>query len=227
MRLTTDQQNELLQTLKRRFDKNMHRHPSVQWADVEARLLATPDKLWSLYQMEETGGEPDVLAIAMKPKESNSGDPDVLDHAREPKEAGSGRPHVLNLEMEAKVAGSAEHPTDSLLFVDFAPETPKGRRSICYDQAALEARKEYKPRHSAIGMAQEMGIELLTEALYFQLQAVENVDKKTSSWLKTDEAVREKGGAIFGDWRYGRVFIYHNGADSYYSVRGFRGMIWV
>ncbi|MDX9749176.1 MAG: DUF4256 domain-containing protein [Paludibacter sp.] len=208
MKLTTDQQNELLQTLKRRFDKNMHRHPSVQWADVEARLLATPDKLWSLYQMEETGGEPDVLAIAMKPKEINSGDPDVLYYAREP-----------------KVAGSAEPPTDSLLFVDFAPETPKGRRSICYDQAALEARKEYKPRHSAIGMAQEMGIELLTEALYFQLQAVENVDKKTSSWLKTEEALREKGGAIFGDWRYGRVFIYHNGADSYYSVRGFRGMI--
>lgn len=208
MKLTTDQQNELLQTLKRRFDKNMHRHPSVQWADVEARLLATPDKLWSLYQMEETGGEPDLLY-----------------YAREPKVAGSGRPHVLNLELEAKAAGSAEHPTDSLLFVDFAPETPKGRRSICYDQAALEARKEYKPRHSAIGMAQEMGIELLTEALYFQLQAVENVDKKTSSWLKTEEALREKGGAIFGDWRYGRVFIYHNGADSYYSVRGFRGMI--
>jgi len=181
MKLTSEQQIELLQILKKRFDSHMHRHPSVLWAEVEARLLAMPEKLWSLYQMEETGGEPDVLGKAADSK--------------------------------------------AFLFVDFAPETPKGRRSICYDQEALDARKENKPRHSAVGMAREMGVELMTEEQYFGLQSVETVDTKTSSWLKTEEAVRQKGGAIFGDWRYGRVFIYHNGADSYYSVRGFRAVV--
>ncbi len=197
MKLTSIQQIELLQILKKRFDSHMHRHPSVLWTDVEARLLAMPEKLWSLYQMEETGGEPDVLEMAAEST------------------------NISTSEHEATI------PSDSkaFLFVDFAPETPKGRRSICYDQEALDARKENKPRHSAVGMAREMGVELMTEEQYFGLQAVETVDTKTSSWLKTEEAVRQKGGAIFGDKRYGRVFIYHNGADSYYSVRGFRAVI--
>jgi hypothetical protein len=199
MKLTTDQQNELLQTLKKRFEKNMHRHPSVLWAEVEARLLAMPEKLWSLYQMEETGGEPDVLGKAAE---------------------------VTNIST-SKYKATIPSDSKAFLFVDFAPETPKGRRSICYDQEALDARKENKPRHSAVGMAREMGVELMTEEQYFGLQAVETVDTKTSSWLKTEEAVRQKGGAIFGDWRYGRVFIYHNGADSYYAVRGFRAVVLV
>jgi len=197
MKLTTDQQIELLQILKKRFDSHMHRHPSVLWADVEARLLAMPEKLWSLYQMEETGGEPDVLGRAAESAIKSTSEHEATDPSN-PK---------------------------AFLFVDFAPETPKGRRSICYDQEALDARKENKPRHSAMGMAREMGVELMTEEQYFRLQEVETVDTKTSSWLKTEEAVRQKGGAIFGDWRYGRVFIYHNGADSYYSVRGFRAVV--
>lgn len=159
----------------------MHRHPGISWKEVEVRLEANPEKLLSLHQLEETGGEPDVIAV----------DPG----------------------------------TGIVTFFDFSAETPKGRRSLCYDNAALESRKEFKPRHSAEGMALEMGATLMTEAQYFQLQSVEPVDTKTSSWLATPDEVREKGGALFGDRRYGRVFIYHNGAESYYAVRGFRAVL--
>jgi hypothetical protein len=177
------QDTPFTETLKKRFHKHMHRHPGVSWDAVERRLELNPDKLESLHQLEDTGGEPDVIDI----------DP----------------------------------VTGLVRFFDFSAETPKGRRSICYDTAALESRKEYKPRNSAEGMAQEMGATLMTEAEYFQLQSIEPVDTKTSSWLATPADIREKGGAIFGDRRFGRVFIYHNGAESYYSVRGFRAVLTV
>lgn len=176
-----EQYKVLLLILEKRFLKNMHRHPGINWNVVVEKLIAYPDKLKSLELMEESGGEPDVFC------------PDT--------------------------------GQNSILFIDFAQETPKGRRSLCYDQAALDSRKEYKPRHSAEELAREMGIELLTEEQYFRLQQVEPLDIKTSSWLKTPSEIREKGGAIFGDRRFGRVFIYHNGAESYYSVRGFRGVL--
>ena len=179
--LPETQSTELLDVLKARFEKNMNRHPGIAWADVQARLEANPEKIWSLDKMEETGGEPDVVG--------------------------------------------QDKTTGEYLFFDCAPESPKGRRSICYDHEALEARKANKPENSAMMMAQEMGITLLTEEQYQQLQQLGNFDTKTSSWLLTPPAVRKLGGAIFGDRRFDRVFVYHNGAESYYAARGFRGWL--
>ena len=179
--LQPTQQTTLLSTLKIRFEQHMNRHQGMDWISVEAKLKAQLKKLWSLNQMEETGGEPDVVAYDKK--------------------------------------------TGEYLFYDCADETPKGRRSVCYDQEALNSRKEYKPKNSAIGMATEMGIELLTEEEYRELQKFGKFDTKTSSWLKTPTEIRKLGGAIFADFRYGNVFIYHNGAESYYAVRGFRGSL--
>lgn len=172
---------ELFKTLKARFEKNMARHKGLEWANVQAKLEANPEKLWSLNEMEETGGEPDVVGHDKK--------------------------------------------TSEYIFYDCATESPKGRRSICYDPDALESRKEHKPKNSAIGMAAEMGIELLTEEQYWELQQFGNFDTKTSSWLKTPVEIRKLGGAIFADYRYGTVFVYHNGAESYYAGRAFRGSL--
>lgn len=171
----------LLMTLKHRFEKNIGRHVSLEWENVFKKLEANPEKMWSLQEMEETGGEPDVVGY-----DDNS---------------------------------------DEFIFFDCSPETPKDRRNVCYDHEALEARKKYPPEDSALNMAEKMGIELLTEEEYFYLQELGEFDTKTSSWLKTPLNVRKHGGAIFGDRRFGRVFIYHNGADSYYGVRGFRGSL--
>lgn len=175
------QREELLKTLKARFEKNMSRHRGVEWSKVEARLDANPKKFDSLLEMEETGGEPDVVSYDKKSGE--------------------------------------------VVFYDCAPETPKGRRSVCYDGDALKARKEHKPKTSAMDMAKAMGITLLTEEEYGELQQLGEFDTKTSSWLLTPPDIRKLDGAIFGDRRYGRVFIYHNGAQSYYAVRGFRGAL--
>ncbi len=175
------QRDELLQTLKARFQKNMHRHAGIAWADVEAKLEANPDALSSLQEMEATGGEPDVIG-------------------------------------EAK--GSRR-----FIFCDCSPESPKGRRSICYDAKARAARKEHKPKNSATEMAAEMGIELLNEERYRELQKLGEFDTKTSSWIDTPSDVRALGGALFCDRRYGKVFVYHNGAESYYAARGFRGFL--
>lgn len=171
----------LLGQLEARFVEHLHRHAKLKWSTVEQKLLDSPAALWSLNQMELSGGEPDVIGFDRK---------------------------------------SAE-----LHFVDCSPETPKERRSICYDRPAWESRKEHKPKTSALEMAVEMGIELLNEEQYFQLQQLGPFDQKTSSWLLTPPAIRQLGGAIFGDYRYGRTFIYHNGAESYYGVRGFRGLL--
>lgn len=171
----------LLGILKMRFEKNMHRHKSLNWADIEDQLQQKPEKLWSLNQMEDTGGEPDVVSLDSKSSE--------------------------------------------IIFYDCVVETPKGRRSLCYDRAALDARKEHKPQNNAVEVAEAIGIELLTEEEYRQLQSIEQFDLKTSSWVKTPEEVRKLGGAIFCDSRYGRVFTYHNGAQSYYATRGFRGRL--
>jgi len=171
----------LLATLKKRFEKHMNRHEGLNWTDVEAKLKANPEKLVTLYEMEETGGEPDIVGF--------------------------------------------DTATGEYFFFDCSPETPKGRRSLCYDLEAWESRKEYKPKSSAIEMAEEMGVELLTEFQYIDLQKLGSFDTKTSSWLATPEAIRKLGGAIFGDWRFGRVFNYHNGAETYYSARGFRGAL--
>ena len=179
--MTLEQQTALLETLKIRFEQHMNRHQGLDWASVEAKLKAQPQKLWSLNQMEETGGEPDVVSYDKK--------------------------------------------TGEYLFYDCADETPKGRRSVCYDQEALNSRKEHKPKNSAVGMATEMGIELLTEEEYRALQKLGKFDTKTSSWLKTPAEIRKLGGAIFGDFRYNNVFIYHNGAESYYAARSFRGSL--
>lgn len=179
--LGPEQRETLLQTLKARFEQHMNRHPDMNWADVLGRLEEQSDKQWSLNEMEQTGGEPDVIGV--------------------------------------------DSETGELLFVDCSPESPSGRRSVCYDHQALETRKQHKPANSAVGMAEDMGIDLLTEEQYHALQKVGPFDQKTSSWLKTPPEVRKKGGAIFGDYRFGRVFIYHNGADSYYGARGFRGML--
>jgi hypothetical protein len=179
--LSPDQEQKLLDALKARFEKHMKRHPDLEWADIEAKLKQSPEKLWSLHQMEQTGGEPDVIG-----QDPQSGE---------------------------------------YIFCDCSAESPKGRRSLCYDPQALASRKEHKPKHSAVGMADEMGIELLTEEQYRTLQQRGKFDIKTSSWLKTPEEIREQGGAIFGDWRYGHVFVYHNGAESYYAARGFRGLL--
>lgn len=181
--LIPEQRDELLKTLRERFEKNMDRHKGFDWREIQARLEADPKKLWSLDEMEVTGGEPDVVGQDKK--------------------------------------------TGAYMFVDCAAESPKGRRSICYDRDALESRKAHKPANSAMDMATEMGIELLTEEQYQALQELGRFDTKTSSWLKTPNSVRELGGAIFGDWRFGRVFVYHNGADSYYGARGFRGVLFV
>lgn len=180
-KLSAEDREELLLTLQDRFEKNMKRHKGIEWTKVAARLKASPDKLWSLHQMEKTGGEPDVVAFDKKSGE--------------------------------------------FIFYDCSAETPKGRRSICYDHEALEARKENKPANSAINMAEEMGVEILTEEQYFELQKLGSFDTKTSSWLKTPDAIRKLGGAINGDFRYGRTFIYHNGAESYFAARGFRGAL--
>ncbi len=179
--LPDDARDALLTTLQTRFEKHMRRHAGLAWADVLAKLVANPGKLWSLDQMENTGGEPDVIDY----------DPS----------------------------------TGEFVFADCSPESPAGRRNVCYDREALDARKNFKPKDTAMDMASEMGIELLTEVHYHALQALGEFDTKTSSWLKTPETVRKRGGAIFGDRRYDRVFIYHNGADSYYGARGFRGVL--
>ncbi|GAB02603.1 MULTISPECIES: DUF4256 domain-containing protein [Acinetobacter] len=168
----------LLDILKNRFEQNMQRHQGLVWPDIEDQLQHQPEKLWSLDQMEVTGGEPDVVVI--------------------------------------------EADSSEIIFYDCSIETPKGRRSLCYDRAALDARKEHKPKNNAIDVVETMGVELLTEAQYRQFQKIENFDLKTSSWVKTPEDVRTLGGAIFCDSRYGRVFTYHNGAQSYYATRGFR-----
>lgn len=179
--LSLEEREELLNILKKRFEYNIKRHENISWEKVKAKLEANPNKLESLYLMESTGGEPDVIGY--------------------------------------------DEATDELIYCDFSIETPSGRRSICYDKKALDARKANKPVSSAMQMAEEMGIELLTEEQYFKLQELGSFDNKTSSWLKTPQSVRDLGGAIFGDKRYGRTFIYHNGADSYYGVRGFRGLL--
>jgi hypothetical protein len=179
--LPADVKEELLQTLKARFEKNINRHQDIAWSKVLERLDANPKKLWSLSEMEATGGEPDVV--------------------------------------------SADAKTGEFIFFDCSPETPKERRSLCYDRQALDARKANKPMNSAIDMAEELGIEMLNEEQYHMLQQLGNFDLKTSSWLKTTADVRKLGGAIFGDRRFNRVFIYHNGADSYYGARGFRGSL--
>jgi hypothetical protein len=179
--LSQEQREELLQTLKTRFELNIHRHKGLEWAKVQAKLEANPDKLWSLYEMERTEGEPDVV-----------------DYDKE---------------------------KDEYIFVDCSVESPKGRRSVCYDREALESRKKHKPETSAMDMAKEMGIELLTEEQYRKLQELGHFDTKTSSWIQTPSDIRKLGGALFGDYRFGHVFIYHNGADSYYGARGFRGLL--
>lgn len=180
-KLNAKQREELLATLQARFEQNMRRHEGMEWAEVRARLEARPEKLWSLNEMERTGGEPDVIG-----------------HDRK---------------------------TGEYLFCDCSAESPKGRRSICYDREALESRKEARPANNAVDMAAAMGVELLTEAQYRELQELGEFDTKTSSWVQTPPDVRKLGGALFCDRRYGRVFLYHNGAQSYYAARGFRGLL--
>jgi hypothetical protein len=179
--LSLKQRDELLAALQARFDANMARHPGLAWAKVQARLEARPDKLWSLAEMERTGGEPDVVRHNQKSGE--------------------------------------------IVFFDCSEQSPAGRTSLCYDRAALNARKEHKPKNSVMDLAAEMGVEVLTEAQYFELQKLGEFDTKRSSWLQTPPEIRKLGGAIFGDRRFGRVFIYHNGAESYYSGRGFRACL--
>lgn len=181
--LTTKGKQDILKTLKERFEKNKNRHKDLVWEEIQSKLEKHPDKLWSVSEMERTEGEPDVIGFDKK--------------------------------------------TSTFLFVDCSPESPKGRRSICYDRAALEARKQHKPKNSAMDLAKELGIEILNETEYRELQELGEFDLKTSSWVLTPDDIRKKGGAIFCDRRYGRVFTYHNGADSYYAARGFRGKIWV
>ena len=181
MKLTATQREELLTALEARFEKNMNRHKGLDWAKVLARLEASPGKLWSLYLMEDTGGEPDVVGHDKK--------------------------------------------TGELIFFDCSEQTPAGRLSLCYDDEALNSRKEHKPKDSAVGLASAMGIEPLTEEEYFALQKLGEFDTKRSSWVKTPADIRKLGGALYGDCRYNRVFIGHNGAESYYSGRGFRGSL--
>lgn len=179
--LKAKQKEELLTILKTRFEKNMSRHKGIEWTTVDARLSKAGAKLWSLYEMERTGGEPDVVGLDKK--------------------------------------------TSEVLFYDCSAESPAGRRSVCYDREGLESRKEHRPENSAIDMAAEMGISLLTEEEYRALQQLGKFDAKTSSWLQTPAAIRKLGGSIFADFRYGQVFVYHNGAQSYYAARGFRGAL--
>jgi Protein of unknown function (DUF4256) len=179
--LSSEQREELLGALKARFEKNMNRHKGFEWAKVQAKLEAKSEKLWSLFEMERTGGEPDVVGHDKK--------------------------------------------TSEYIFYDCSLESPKERRSICYDRAALESRKENKPKNNAMDMAIAMGIELLSEEQYRELQKLGHFDTKTSSWLQTPSEIRKLGGAIFADFRFGRVFVYHNGAESYYAGRAFRGSL--
>jgi hypothetical protein len=179
--LSAKQREALLRALKARFEKNMNRHKGLEWAKVQTKLEANTEKLWSLSEMERTGGEPDVVGFDKK--------------------------------------------TGEYIFCDCSAESPNGRRSVCYDQEALESRKEHKPKNNAMGMAAAMGIELLTEEQYRELQKLGKFDAKTSSWVKTPSEIRKLGGAIFADFRYGNVFVYHNGAESYYAARAFRGSL--
>ena len=179
--LSSKQCEELLQTLRARFEKNMNRHKGLEWNKIQARLESNMEKMWSLYEMERTGGEPDVVGENKK--------------------------------------------TGTYIFYDCSAESPKGRRSICYDHEALESRKENKPENSAVEMASDMGIEILTEEQYRELQKLGNFDTKTSSWVATPVKIRKLGGALFCDRRFDYVFLYHNGAESYYAARGFRGSL--
>ncbi|EGA90563.1 hypothetical protein GPDM_04359 [Planococcus donghaensis MPA1U2] len=179
--LSTEQRDELLASLKDRFNQNMNRHESIEWEPIQEKLEAHSDKLWALFEMERTGGEPDVVEF--------------------------------------------DQVNDEYIFYDCSAESPSGRRSICYDQKALDARKKNKPDNNAVTMASNMGIELLTEEQYRALQKLGTFDSKTSSWVSTPAEVRDRGGALFCDFRYGQVFLYHNGADSYYGARGFRGLL--
>lgn len=179
--LSSQHSEELLETLKTRFEKNKNRHKGIEWAKVQAKLEANPEKLWSLEEMEITGGEPDVVGFDKK--------------------------------------------SGAYIFIDCSEESPKGRRSFCYDHEALQSRKEHKPKNSAIGMATEMGIEILSEEQYRELQKLGEFDLKTSSWVKTPKEIRELGGALFCDRRFNTVFVYHNGAESYYAARAFRASL--
>ncbi|MBF6595794.1 MAG: DUF4256 domain-containing protein [Thermaceae bacterium] len=179
--LSAKQREELLEALRVRFEKNLNRHKGLEWAKVQAKLEANAEKLWSLGEMERTGGEPDVVGHDKK--------------------------------------------TDEYIFYDCSTESPKGRRSLCYDREALESRKENKPENNAIDMAAAMGIELLTEEQYRELHKLGSFDTKTSSWVKTPAEIRKLGGALFVDFRYDNIFVYHNGAESYYAARGFRGWL--
>ncbi|HJV32357.1 MAG TPA: DUF4256 domain-containing protein [Bacillales bacterium] len=179
--LSPEQREEILGLLKVRFEKNMNRHKELEWEKVEVKLETNTEKLWSLHEMEKTGGEPDVIVHDKK--------------------------------------------SDEYIFYDCSAESPKGRRSVCYDREALESRKQHKPQNNAIDMAADMGIEILTEEQYRELQELGNFDTKTSSWVKTPANIRKLGGAIFCDRRYDTVFVYHNGAESYYAARGFRGLL--
>jgi len=179
--LSPEQREDILNTLEARFEKNMNRHKGLEWAKVQAKLDANLEKLWSLDEMETTGGEPDIVGH--------------------------------------------DAQTGEYIFYDCSAESPKGRRSICYDHEALESRKENKPKNNAIDMAAAMGIELLTEEQYRELQKLGNFDSKTSSWIRTPSEIRKPGGALFADFRYGHIFVYHNGAESYYAARGFRGSL--
>ncbi len=180
-KLSLEKREEILGILKARFEKNMDRHKGLEWVKVQAKLETNTEKLWSLHEMERTGGEPDVIV-----------------HDKE---------------------------ADEYIFFDCSTESPKGRRSVCYDREALESRKQHKPQNNAIDMAADMGIEILTEEQYRELQKLGNFDTKTSSWVKTPANIRKFGGAIFCDRRYDTVFVYHNGAESYYAARGFRGSL--
>lgn len=180
-RLSTEQHTELLNILKTRFEKNTNRHKNLAWNTIQEKLENNPEKLWSLNEMEQSGGEPDVVGF-----DEQSGD---------------------------------------YIFIDCSAETPAGRRSLCYDKEGLESRKEFKPENNAVDRANEMGIEILSEEEYLNLQQLGKFDTKTSSWIKTPSEMRKLGGALFADYRYGRVFFYHNGAQSYYAVRGFRGLL--
>ncbi|WP_026906497.1 DUF4256 domain-containing protein [Paucisalibacillus globulus] len=179
--LLPEQRDELLEILKVRFGKNMHRHESLEWEKVHTKLEANTEKLWSLNEMERTEGEPDVIGY--------------------------------------------DKEKDEYIFYDCSKESPKGRRSLCYDREALEARKKHKPENSAMNMANDMGIEILTEEQYRKLQEIENFDAKTSTWVQTPSEIRKLGGALYCDYRFGHVFVYHNGAESYYGSRGFRGSL--
>lgn len=181
VKLSPEQQEQILSILEARFENNMQRHKDIEWAKIQVRLKANPDKLWTLDEMERTEGEPDVIGYDAK--------------------------------------------TDEYIFVDCSIESPKGRRSFCYDHEALEKRKENKPADSALNRAAEMGIDILTEEQYKQLQSLGKFDSKTSSWIQTPSDIRKLGGALFCDFRYNTVFVYHNGAESYYAARGFRGSL--